>query len=79
MIPQIAMMLQRNTLLGLERNPNTTPHVQRAGPRSRAQWPGVDGPVLGPVSVEPGRVELRLVPDAGVHLQHLPDGHGGVS
>ena len=47
-------------------------------PASRAQWPGVDGPVLGPVSVEPGRVELRLVPDAGVHLQHLPDGHGGV-
>lgn len=30
------------------------------------------------VLVEPGGVELSLVLDAGVHLEHLSDGHGGV-
>lgn len=29
-------------------------------------------------SVEPGGVELRLFLDAGVQLEHFPDGHGSV-
>lgn len=34
--------------------------------------------VCASVSVEPGGVELRLLLDAGVQLEHLSDGHGGI-
>lgn len=29
-------------------------------------------------SIKPGGVELSLIFDAGVHLQNLSDGHGGI-